>query len=332
MGKTQNQNTNSKLIAPGIYQISIPTPFAVGPVNVYLIEGDYLTLVDAGPKSPEAWEALETGIQNCGYEISDIKQIVLTHHHLDHSGLLERVRQSSNAIIMAHPLSVPYVELDKNFLDFHHDFFHQLYKESGVPDEGLRIVEKHHNKMGVFSEQSQIDLLLKHEQKVPNLPEWEVWYTPGHSQSHISLYRASDRILIGADHIIKHISSNALIEPPMNNATNRPLTLVQYRTSLEMCASRDIDFILPGHGEVVYNHRELITYRLKRNWDRSNDLRQFLRDGKKTAYELTTLLFPEVYRKELPLTFSETLGHLDLLSIVGQVEHTTKDGIIYYSL
>lgn len=332
MERIHNQNSNSKLIAKGIYQISIPTPFAVGPVNVYLIEGDNLTLVDAGPKSPEAWEALQAGIQNCGYDISDIKQVVLTHHHIDHSGLLEQVRQNSNAEIMAHPLSVPYVELEKNFLDFHNHFFYELYRESGVPKEALRIVEKHHRKMSIFSEQSQIDILLKHEKKVPNLPEWEVLYTPGHSQSHISLYRNSDRVLIGADHIIKHISSNALIEPPMNNTPNRPLTLVQYRTSLEMCAAKEIDFILPGHGEVVYNHRELITYRLKKNWERTSAIRQFLHDGKKTAYELTTLLFPEIYRKELPLTFSETLGHLDLLSIVGQVEQTKRDGIIYYSL
>jgi hypothetical protein len=33
----------------GIHRLAIPTPFAVGRVNTYLIEDDPLTLVDSGP-------------------------------------------------------------------------------------------------------------------------------------------------------------------------------------------------------------------------------------------------------------------------------------------
>ena len=36
-------------VAQGIRCIPIPTPFAVGRVNVYLLEDDPLTLLDAGP-------------------------------------------------------------------------------------------------------------------------------------------------------------------------------------------------------------------------------------------------------------------------------------------
>ena len=36
--------------AAGIHRLAIPTPFAVGRVNVYLIEDEPLTLVDAGPE------------------------------------------------------------------------------------------------------------------------------------------------------------------------------------------------------------------------------------------------------------------------------------------
>lgn len=37
-------------IPPYLHTLSVPTPFPVGPVNVYLAEGDQLTLVDAGPR------------------------------------------------------------------------------------------------------------------------------------------------------------------------------------------------------------------------------------------------------------------------------------------
>lgn len=38
-------------VAQGIYLIKLPTPFPVGPVNVYLIEGDYLTANSADSPS-----------------------------------------------------------------------------------------------------------------------------------------------------------------------------------------------------------------------------------------------------------------------------------------
>ncbi len=319
-------------VARGVYLIEIPTPFSVGSVNIYVIEGEKLTLVDVGPLTPESWNALVTGMKRIGFHLRDIEQIILTHHHVDHCGLLEKVRQETNAKTFAHPLAVPYVELDPAFMAFHDQFFLKHYRQSGVPEAMLSVIQKFHKLMLTFSEQSKIDGLLKHQEAVPGLSEWQVLYTPGHSQSHLSLYRAADRVMVAGDHIIKHISSNAFIEPPRDQSSERPLTLVQYRTALQMCADMDIDLILSGHGEIVTNHRELIAQRLQKNWERSDNLKNFLRDGEKTAFELTALLFPTLYQKELPLTLSETLGHLDLLRILHQVEVKERSGVNYYSL
>ncbi|MGE5703781.1 MAG: MBL fold metallo-hydrolase [Clostridia bacterium] len=319
-------------IAEGVYQISIPTPFSVGAVNLYLVVGETLTLVDVGPQTEEAWTALTNGLEEIGYRLSDIEQVVLTHHHVDHCGLLERVREASGAVTYAHPLAKPYVEQDKTFMEFHDQFFLQLYRESGVPEEKLALIKRYHQMITTFSRNSTIDTHLKHEQMVPGLTDWQILYTPGHSQSHLSLYRAKDRVMIAGDHIIKHISSNAFIEPPRDHTRSRPLTLVQYRTALEMCADMEIDLILPGHGEIVTNHRELIHTRLNKNWERTGVLRKLLHDGEKTAYQLTELLFPTLIHKEMPLTLSETLGHIDLLSILHQVEIQKRDGVFYYSL
>jgi glyoxylase-like metal-dependent hydrolase (beta-lactamase superfamily II) len=328
----QENHARTKQVARGVYQIQIPTPFSVGPVNVYLVEGEQLTLVDAGPLTEEAWATLTAGVETIGYRMEDIRQVVLTHHHVDHCGLLERVRKASGARTYAHPLAVPYVELHEPFLAFHDQFFLDLYRESGVPEDKLLIIQKFHRLMMTFSERSRIDVLLKHEQTLPHLSEWQVLYTPGHSQSHLSLYRAEDRVMIAGDHIIKHISSNAFIEPPRDQSRSRPLTLVQYRTALQMCADMEIDLVLSGHGDPVTNHRELILQRLQKNWERTDTLRGLLKDGEKTAYELTALLFPTLYEKELPLTLSETLGHIDLLLILHQLELRKRGGVLTYSL
>ena len=41
-----------------IIPISVPTPFYVGAVNVYLIKEDPVTLIDVGPKTAEASRVL----------------------------------------------------------------------------------------------------------------------------------------------------------------------------------------------------------------------------------------------------------------------------------
>ncbi|HTH37499.1 MAG TPA: MBL fold metallo-hydrolase, partial [Pyrinomonadaceae bacterium] len=87
-----------------ILPISVPTPFYVGDVNVYLIREDPVTLIDVGPKTPEAAEALRGGLAAHGVKFSDIHRIVLTHAHEDHCGLAKQVRdEARNAEILMHP-------------------------------------------------------------------------------------------------------------------------------------------------------------------------------------------------------------------------------------
>ena len=56
-------------------------------MNAYLLCGDPLTLVDPGPRSPEALSALEEGLAEQGLRVPDVELIVLTHHHIDDPGL-----------------------------------------------------------------------------------------------------------------------------------------------------------------------------------------------------------------------------------------------------
>ena len=71
-----------------IAKIILPTPFPVGDVNVYVVKGDVLTLVDTGVQSKESKEALSYQLGQLGLKIKDIEQIILTHHHPDHAGCI----------------------------------------------------------------------------------------------------------------------------------------------------------------------------------------------------------------------------------------------------
>ena len=78
-----------------IIPLSIPTPFYVGDVNVYLIREDPLTLIDAGPKTKEASEALRYRLSQEGVSLKDVRRVVLTHAHEDHCGLARQIRDEA---------------------------------------------------------------------------------------------------------------------------------------------------------------------------------------------------------------------------------------------
>ena len=80
-----------------IHRLPIPTPFAVGRVNCYLIEDDPLTLVDTGPNSGKALDELERALAEHGRRIEDLERIVITHQHIDHLGLVEHPRRAAPA-------------------------------------------------------------------------------------------------------------------------------------------------------------------------------------------------------------------------------------------
>src|SRR3954464_1412492 len=87
--------------AAGVHRIAIPTPFAVGRVNVYLIEDSPLTLVDAGPNSGTSLDELQRGIEPLGHRIEDIERVIVTHQHIDHLGLVGLVASRSGAEVAA---------------------------------------------------------------------------------------------------------------------------------------------------------------------------------------------------------------------------------------
>src|SRR2546429_9333927 len=116
-----------------IVPISLPTPFYIGPVNVYLIAEDPLTLIDTGPKTKEATEALREGLRSAGFLVSDIRRIVLTHAHEDHCGLARPLRdQAKNAEVLVHDW-----ETGHRASRLEYDEHRALLTRAGLPDEEI---------------------------------------------------------------------------------------------------------------------------------------------------------------------------------------------------
>ncbi|MGP4081021.1 MBL fold metallo-hydrolase [Pseudalkalibacillus sp. R45] len=311
-----------------IHCITLPTPFAVGDVNVYLINDEKLTLVDTGPKTKEAWEVFLTQINKLGFNVTDIDQVVLTHHHPDHVGLSDYLKDNGTRFIgLAY--NEPWLQKDPVFLAHHDAFYLRVYREMGIEKFHEKAMQRIRGYLD-YSCSINIDTIVKEGDRIDGLPGWVVIETPGHAQGHLSLLKEEDGVMIGGDHLIQHISSNALIEPPPIGVQERPKTLLQYRDSLRKLLDLNVNIVYAGHGKPVVNPKNLIRKRLVKQEERAIDIRKMIIDQPKTGFEICQNLFPTIFLKELGLTMSETLGHLDLLSSNDQIRITEQDGVLYF--
>ena len=73
----------------------------VGRVNAYLIEDSPLTLIDSGPNSAKALDELEQALDARGHAVEDIELLVISHQHMDHFGLASILARRSGAEVAA---------------------------------------------------------------------------------------------------------------------------------------------------------------------------------------------------------------------------------------
>ena len=119
----------------GIHRLAIPTPFAVGRVNVYLIEDDPLTLVDSGPNSGSSLDELERQIAAHGHRIEDLGLILISHQHIDHIGLVSILAKRSGAEVAALDRLVPLVEGYREAAGADDEWATELMTRNGIPPE-----------------------------------------------------------------------------------------------------------------------------------------------------------------------------------------------------
>lgn len=300
----------------GIAKLTLPTPFAVGDVNAYLIKGERLTLVDAGVKTEECWNSLKEQMADLNLTPNDIEQIILTHHHPDHSGMLGFFSESLE--VFGHPLNERWLNPTEAFFKQQEDFFCQLFLEFGMPKEYLAGLSRLRNTLK-YVWQRPLTGHLTEEMKPAGLSEWQVIETPGHAQSQIALFREKDGVLIGGDLILAHISPNPLLEPPVPGEKERPKSQLQHNDSMKKLLNYPITCVYTGHGEEVFELKELIEKRLLHQHERAMKVNKWLKDEQLTVFDICKRLFPSVYQREPMLTISETVGQLDYLSSIGEI-------------
>jgi glyoxylase-like metal-dependent hydrolase (beta-lactamase superfamily II) len=325
----------AKAVEAGIHTLRIPTPFAVGRVNTYLIEDDPLTLIDSGPNSGTSLDELQHQLAKIGRSIDDIELIVLTHQHMDHLGLVDIIASHSGAEVAAIDKLAGFVKDFSKAAARDDEFATAVMLRNGISEDVVQALRQVSSAFRAWGGKANVTRPLA-DDEVLKLRDRElrVLHRPGHSPSDTIFWDERRRILIAADHLIKHISSNPLISRPLDDgevsARDRPQALVTYLESLRKTRELPAEIVLSGHGEPITDHVTLIDERFELHRRRADKIHGLIAERSRTGYEVAQALFGDIAVTQAYLTLSEVLGHVDLLLNDGRVREVERDGVAYF--
>ena len=209
-----------------VQRLTAPNPGVMtGPgTNSYLV-GDPATgyiAVDPGPADPEHLDKLWRAAGG------DIRMIVCTHSHPDHSPGAAPLQALCVQAGKARPpiLGLPSAPTARTASTF-------------TPDRSLQ-----NNEL----------LALDGQAPEGNITHTlQVIHTPGHAANHLCLLLVEDALLFSGDHILN--GRTTVVDPPDGN-------MADYLDSLDkldaVCAEHGVEFILPAHGYVLGDARGAI--------------------------------------------------------------------------
>jgi len=328
----------ARVLPDGIHHIPLPTPFQVGDVGAWLLRGEPLTLVDAGPLMEETEAQLDAGLAALGLAVEDLELIFLTHQHADHVGLAGELRRRSGADVAGTAALAAFMADIHASMDADDGYSVALMRRHGVTETTVETLQGISRAFRRFLGDVPVSrILAAGDELVAGGRTWHVRERPGHSPTDTVL--AGDGVLIAGDHLLERISSNPIAHAPIGAADpaglaaspDRPRTLLRYMDSLRASAADDRgELILPGHGDPFGGAAALVGTRLDQHERRAQKILGAL-DRPRSAADVGRDLWRHVPVTQAYLVLSEVLGHLDLLEERGAVRAEERDGIVLYA-
>jgi glyoxylase-like metal-dependent hydrolase (beta-lactamase superfamily II) len=317
----------------GLHKIEVPTPFPVGDVNCYLIEGNPLTLIDTGPRTDEAYACLENGVRGVGYSLGEIRQIVLTHGHVDHTGLAAAISRDGIAKVgkppqvFIHSADGERVATYEDFMEFRVGSYLEMITLGGVPPEEQpsiprKALTEYYLRFG--ESVPEVALLKEGDTISTGIGVLETLWTPGHSSGSSCFLCKESEIMFSGDHILATISSN----PSLDYEDQEQIPMLRYFDSLSKAEEYRGLLALPGHRDPIHDISARIEVLRQEYTEKFDQMRTFLTKKPQTLYRLSRQLYGDYDQSSLVLALAETYDVLKILSRDGAATVESIDGVV----
>ncbi|MGY0694460.1 MBL fold metallo-hydrolase [Virgibacillus sp. FSP13] len=305
----------------GLKLIRLDLPFRLDHVNCFLAEGENgWKVIDAGLHNAETAERWEKEL--AGKQVTDI---LVTHYHPDHFGYAGRMQEITGAKV-----SMTKVDADAGLNAWQDSFLEKLYDNyslAGISqDMGQNMTANTNEFVAQVTPYPTVDHYFQEgENVVIGKYDYEVIFTPGHSDGLVTFYNKEKNMLLSTDHILPKITPNISYW-----FHGDPDPLASYLASLEKIKKLDVDFVVPSHGKPFHGANDRIDEIKAHHDKRLIQTLEAIRNGGTVADACEKLFPKKLTIHETRFAVGETLAHLEYLRNKGECQRELRDGKYWY--
>ena len=317
-------------VAPGVRWLSMPLPFQLDHINLWLVNDEQgCAVVDTGigdARTRELWNRI--------LKDASVERVILTHYHPDHAG---------NAGWLCERFRVPMWTTQGEYLTAHA----VRVSSAGYTTEAVLSVFRSN---GLSEERAKAMSALRggnrYAELVPDFPhsyrriiegdrvrigghDWEAIIGHGHAPEHLSLFCEALNTVIAGDMLLSTISTNVSvwsIDPEGD-----PLRLFLESVARYRELPADV-LVLPSHGKPFRGAHTRVAQLEKHHEERFADLLKVLDEPKSAGDVLGVLFRRPLDAHQTFFAMGEAIAHLHYLYYAGKLRRALgDDGIMRYA-
>ena len=226
---------------PDVYEVRVPFQnVSTSATNCFVVmDGGEALVVDTGAPTEEGAAVLDAALDEIGVERSRAT-FFLTHLHLDHAGLVDRVAPEGATVLVG---SADFDAMRASGASAY-ERMRRLLASEGVSLSDASGYARHSVEMPLF-DPARVDVRFAVEgDEVPvGGRRLRVVEVPGHTPGSLALFDPASRILFGGDHVLFVISPGIALFPDGRDG------LQAYLDSLEKVRSLGCSRLFVAHGD-----------------------------------------------------------------------------------
>lgn len=316
-------------VAPGIHWLSMPLPFALDHINLWLAEdNDGWTIIDTGIGNADTralWEKI-LGTKR-------VKRVIVTHYHPDHAGnaawLCQRhgveLWMTQGEYLTAHAVRT-------SSAGYTTDAVLSVFQKNGLDQQRASGMGGRTNRYAALVPDFPFSYrrIIEGDEITIGSHKWRAMIGHGHAPEHLSLYSNSLNTLIAGDMLLSTISTNVSvwsIDPEGDPLRLFLDSIARYR---ELPADM---LVLPSHGKPFRGAHDRVAQLEQHHQDRFRDVEKSLKENPKSAAELLSVLFRRpLDAHQTFFAMGEAIAHLHYLYYAGRAKRAQgEDGIMRYA-